>query len=67
MKDNSECATLRIGRLPKAEAVRTATVDNDAACDAVKKQNMNDGDPTSLTVIPNSRIPAPPNTHGSEK
>jgi len=59
-KDNSECATLREGKHPKAEAVRTAKCVEGACVAAAKKQNMNDEDPTSLAVMPNKRIPAPP-------
>lgn len=61
MAKSNDCeATLRKGNLPKAEAVRTATVKKGAAVEAAKKQNQNDGDPTSLAVIPNCSIPVPP-------
>lgn len=66
-KDNSECATLRMGKLPKAEAVRDAKCDEGAAVKAAAKQNRVDGVEGSQAVIPNRNIPAPPDTHGCEK
>lgn len=62
-KSNDSEATLRKGRLPKSEAVRTASVDEHVACKCADKQNQNDGDENSRAVIPNDRIPAPPTHH----
>lgn len=66
-KDNSECASLRDGNLPKAEAVRTVSSNTTEGVKAARKQLRNDGKEDALSVIPNDRIPAPPNTHGAEK
>lgn len=66
-KNNSECASLRDGNLPKAEAVRTVSVSESAGTKAARKQLRNDGREDALSVIPNDRIPAPPDTHGGDK
>jgi len=50
-KDNSECASLRIGDLPKPEAVTTDLDPNKNACtDAAERQNGGNG-----LVITNSQ------------
>jgi hypothetical protein len=65
-KSNGPEATLRKGALPKSEAVREAKSIDGAAVKAAAKQNRSD-EGNNVTVIPNKRIPAPPDTHGCEK
>jgi hypothetical protein len=62
-KDNSECASLRMGNLPKSEAVRQATVSSTKAVECARMQNLSgdkDGKKTkgNLAVLPNTHIPA---------
>jgi len=58
-KDNSECASLRMGNLPKAEAVRQATVSSTKAVECAERQNLSDDKKKgNLAVIPNRNIPA---------
>jgi hypothetical protein len=66
-KTNDPLATRRLGNRPKAEAVREAKAVKGAHARSVLAQNQNDGDKTSMTIIPNRRIPNPPSTRGTEK
>ena len=55
-KDNSECASLRMGSLPKAEAVRQATVSSTKAIECAKRQNLSDDKSKgNLAVLTNSK------------
>ena len=66
-KTNDPLTARRVNSLPKAEKVRDAKEVKGAHEKAVNRQNENDGDPTSLTVIPNRRIPSPPSTCSEDK
>jgi hypothetical protein len=57
-KDNSECASLRIGNLPQAEEVKAIdpNANPKAAVSAVEKQNCSDGKgKEGLNVLPVGR------------
>lgn len=58
-KTNDPLATRRLGNRPKPEKVRQAEVTKGAAVKAARRQNQNDGDETSLAVIPNRGSLAP--------
>ena len=66
-KPNDPLATRRVNSLPKAEKVRDAKELKGAHAKAVLQQIRNDEDNTSLRVLPNGRIPAPPSTQGYSK
>ena len=67
MKDNSECASLRLGRKPRPEKVKDAQVVKGAALRASRKQNTSDGNNDALVVIPRRGIANPPHTGGLGK
>lgn len=56
-KDNSECASLRAGDLPKAEKVEEIDPEaNAGACvAAANRQNENDEKKGSVNVVPSGR------------
>lgn len=56
-KDNSECATLRIGNLPQPSEVEEIDPDaNAGACvAAANRQNENDEKKGSVNVVPSGR------------
>jgi hypothetical protein len=59
-KTNDECASLRMGDLPKAEAVRDAKCDDGAAVRCAKKQLQSDGASSGApSVLPTKGTPAP--------
>jgi len=59
-KDNSECATLREGNKPKAEAVRQAVPQKGKAVEMAEQQNLSDDKSKgNLAVIPTTGILAP--------
>lgn len=51
-KDDSECASLRIGRLPKPEAVKTLPVESDNADCYKAMEAQNNG---NVVLVSNSR------------
>lgn len=59
-KSNDECASLRMGNKPKAEAVRTATPQKGKAVEMAKRQNSSDDKKKgNLAVLPNTGLLAP--------
>jgi hypothetical protein len=56
-KDNSECASLRVGDLPKAEKVVEINPEANAGAAVVcaARQNSTDGKEGSINVVPSGR------------